>query len=381
MSKRDCSPLRLGIIGAGHIVKQVHLPLLSQMPAINVEGLFDPDQERCRELKQHYGHLRICQSLEELLDLHCDAVLVACPNYLHAPMSIAALQAHAHVLCEKPMATTARDALEMIQAAKQANKNLMIAFTNRFRSEILALKQAITLDTLGEITAIRCGWLREQGVPGLGTWFTQKQYAGGGALTDLGSHLIDLALYLSGYHQPQFAFAVLNTSVDLKDQAGWYAPQRDNNQAITCNVEIGASGLVAFAGSFNLFVDVSWSASVPCDQTYIHIFGRRGSARLETLFGFSPNGKRPQYPLRIWTNGQPEPTLIEGSVDPLQAYRAQWQFFIEGILSGKPFANLLEDNLATVQIIEALYQSATQQIAREAPPVDLSIEHWRPSRT
>lgn len=373
MSKRDGRPLRLGIIGAGHIVQQVHLPLLSQMPTINVEGLFDPDQERCRELKQHYGSLTICQSLEELLGLHCDAILVACPNYLHAPMSIAALQAHAHVLCEKPMATAMCDALEMIQAAKQANKNLMIAFTNRFRPEVLALKQAINAGTLGEITAIRCGWLRQQGIPGLGTWFTQKQYAGGGALTDLGSHLIDLALYLSGYRHLQFALAVLNTHVDLNDQAGWYAPHRDQKQTALCNVEIGASGLVAFASSCNLFVDVSWSASVPCDQTYLHIFGRRGSARLETLFGFSPNGKRPQYPLRIWTNGQSEPSLVEGSVDPLQAYREQWQFFIESILSDKPLTHLLEDNLATVQIIEALYQSAPQQIAKEASPVELSI--------
>lgn len=275
MIKRHISPLRLGIIGAGHIVQQVHLPLLFQMPTITVEGLFDIDQSRNQELKKQYPEIKICQSLDELLDLHLEIVLVACPNYLHAPMSIAALKANAHVLCEKPMATTARDAQEMIEVANHTGKKLMIAFANRFRPEIIALKQAIHAGVLGEITAIRCGWLRQKGVPGIGTWFTQQKYAGGGALTDLGSHLIDLGLYLSGHHQMRHASAVLSRDVDAEDQAHWYTSHTLNGGA-SCNVEVSASGLVAFEGTFNVFVDVSWSCSVPNDYVYIHTFGKRG---------------------------------------------------------------------------------------------------------
>jgi predicted dehydrogenase len=350
-------PLRLGIIGAGHIVQQIHLPLLAQMPAITVEGLFDIDGDRLQELKNQYTSIKICGSLDELLDLRPEIVLVTCPNYLHAPMSIAALTANAHVLCEKPMATTTKEAQEMVDVAHHTGKKLMIAFANRFRPEVLALKQAIQAGVLGKITAIRCGWLRQKGVPGIGTWFTKQEHAGGGALTDLGSHLIDLAFYLGGYHPMQFASAVLNKKIGADDQAGWYTPHTTSSET-ACDVEISASGLVAFEDSFNLFVDVSWSCSIPQDYTYIHIFGEQGSAKLETLFGFSPNGTRPRYPLQIWTNGRPDPQAVAGSTDVLQAYREQWRFFVESIRSDQPSGDCLHGFLATVQTIEALYQSA-----------------------
>lgn len=153
---------------------------------------------------------------------------------------------------------------------------------------------------------------------------------------------------------------VLSRDVDAEDQAHWYTSHTLNGGA-SCNVEVSASGLVAFEGTFNVFVDVSWSCSVPNDYVYIHTFGKKGTARLETLFGFSPNGKRPEYPLHIWTNGQSGFQAIAGSVDPFQAYQEQWRFFVESILTDKPLSDLVQDNLATVQIIEALYQSAVQQ--------------------
>src|ERR1041384_292322 len=96
------SPLRLGIIGAGRIVERAHLPVLAKLPEVVVAGLFDPDQERARATADQFHIPQACRTLEALFGLGLDAVLVACPNAQHASMSIAALEANLHVLCEKP---------------------------------------------------------------------------------------------------------------------------------------------------------------------------------------------------------------------------------------------------------------------------------------
>src|SRR4029077_19021765 len=134
-------PLRLGIIGAGRIVERAHLPVLERLPDIAVIGLFDPDNDRARATAERFHIPHVCRTLEELFSLGLDAALVACPNAQHASVSIAALDAHLHVLCEKPMALNSGEAQAMVQAAERAGRELMIAFANRFRPEVVALQQ------------------------------------------------------------------------------------------------------------------------------------------------------------------------------------------------------------------------------------------------
>jgi predicted dehydrogenase len=350
------SPWRVGLVGAGRIVERAHLPLLCEMPGVQVAGVFDPDRDRASALAGRFGVPKVCASLNELFDVGLDIALVACPNHLHASTSIAALEANLHVLCEKPMALSLVEAGAMVAAAESAGRELMIAFANRFRPEVVALRRAVQEQQLGQIKSIRCGWLRRQGIPGAGTWFTRQASAGGGVLTDLGSHMLDLALWLGGHPRLLGASCALDGRLNPQAQASWYAST--TQEGAVCDVEISASGFLVCEGPLDIFVEVSWDSAVPYDQTYLHVIGAQGMARLETLFGFSPLGHRPAHPLRLWREGQPVTHPAAAAADLLQPYRDQWRFFLDHLRTPGRLRELLPDNLAAVRAIEMLYRSA-----------------------
>lgn len=353
--KRDS--LRVGIIGAGRIVEKAHLPLLGNMRGVRLAGLFDQDQGRARELAERHPIERVCQSLDQLLSLGPDVILIACPNYLHADMTIAALQAKAHVLCEKPMAVNLAEAERMTAAAHRAGRQLMIGCTNRFRPEVVALRQIIGEGRLGRINTIRCGWLRRNGIPGVGTWFTHRMKSGGGVLIDLGTHLIDLALWLGGLHRLLKVNCVLERGAGAQGQAEWYSTAGSAVKT-DCDVEVSAKGSALLDGPIELSIEVSWDSDVPCDRTFLHFGGTRGAAQLETLFGLSPSGHRPQRPLRLYLDGRFICSEVSSATDLLQPYKAQWEFFLESIRRGRNLSTGLRINLATVRMIDAMYRSA-----------------------
>lgn len=301
----------------------MHLPILGKLPRVSVVGILDSNQSRSLILANRYCISHVCRSLDEFLSLGLDGALIACPNYLHASMSLAALEAGINVMCEKPMATTIADAEAMIRAAEAKNTVLTICFPNRQRHEIVALQQMIAHGQLGEVYALHCGWLRQDGIPGIGSWFTSREHAGGGALIDLGSHLIDLALWLSGRSRLLEVSCVVGSTYHQPTGSSWYIPASTNDNC-TCDVELSASAFAVLDGPLNVSLEVSWACSIPNDQTYLHILGSRGIAHLETVFGLSPSGNRPEYPLQVWTDGDRVPLRPVASLDLLQPYRDCW---------------------------------------------------------
>lgn len=354
--------LRVGVVGAGRIVERVHLPLLCRTPGVRVVGLFDPDEARARAVAAGFGVPTVCGRLEELCGLGLDAALVASPNRFHPSDSIALLEAGAHVMCEKPMAVSAAEAEAMAAAAASTGRELMIGFTNRFRPEVEALRRAILGGQLGEVASIRCGWLRRNGVPGAGTWFTRRDAAGGGALIDIGSHLVDLSLWLGGRSRLRAAACVLDTQAMAAAQASWYSTGGGNAPAAgDADVESGARGFVLLDGNFDLFVEANWACGVPYDQTYLHVLGDRGAAKVETLFGLSPSGRDAAHSLRVWGGGALVLDQPVDNSDPVQPYRAQWEFFFDSLRRGRSLRALTQDGVAAVRVIEAMYDSARRR--------------------
>jgi predicted dehydrogenase len=350
--------LRVGIIGAGRITERAHLPVLNARSDVRVVGLFDPDRDRAGWVATSFGIPAVCVDVDELLRLDLDVVLIACPNRFHAEMTIAALDVGAHVLCEKPMAISGTEAQAMAEAAERSGRELMVGFANRFRPEVVALERTVREGQLGEIVAIRCGWLRRAGVPGAGTWFTDASQSGGGVLIDLGSHLIDLAVWLAGRRELLAACCTADFGVTGAGQADWYESANDLSVS-PGDVDVRASGFLVLNGPLDVFVDVSWACALPCDETYLHVLGTRGAARLETVFGFSPSGHRPPYPLRMWLDDDMA-HKVAGTSDLLQPYRDQWCHFVSHICDGKSLRPWLEDSLVTVQITDAMYECALQ---------------------
>jgi predicted dehydrogenase len=350
-------PLRIGIAGLGRIVERIHLPVLVSRPDVRIAGLFDTDEERADAVARLFGQGPVCTSIDDLCRQDLDIVLVACPNSLHAALSIAALDAGLHVLCEKPMATNIADAELMRATARRQQRRLMIALPNRFRPEVRALQQAIAEGRLGAIRSMRCGWLRRAGVPGAGTWFTDRRQAGGGVLTDLGTHLLDLALWLTERPELLTALCVVERSDAANTEASWYRPTAAAPTAEQ-DVETGARGFAIFAGPFDLFFEVSWVCAVPNDATYLRVLGERGYAEIETLFGLSPAGDRPAHPLRLWIDGQLVLPPVQGAASTRQPYEHLWDYFIDGIRDARDFTPWLDDAVETVRLIDHFYQAA-----------------------
>lgn len=352
--------INIGLIGAGHIAEIVHLPLLTKLSDVKVIGLFDKDISRCNIICRNYDIPNACDTLDDLLNLNIDAVIISTPNYLHAEQSIRALYAGKHVLCEKPMAVSVVEAESMISASKATQNQLMIGYNNRFRTEVLELYKAIQNGQIGRIKEIRCGWLRNNGIPGIGSWFTKKSFSGGGVLIDIGSHIIDLALWLSGY--PKLKKISCNIG-DFKFQErkdSWYKPKDSNSsEEVHIDVETDVTVNAVFDNSIEMDMKFSWDCDTLFDKTYIHVVGDAGKAELDTLFGLSPFGCRPKSPLKIWTKDCSKYIEFEGFDNPFLPYTKQYEFFFDSIRNCSNTCSSLEGSLANLKFVEGAYRSAS----------------------
>ncbi|KRG13808.1 Gfo/Idh/MocA family protein [Lederbergia galactosidilytica] len=196
------SKLKVGVVGCGSIAKFRHLPEYAMNDQVEIVAVCDIVEERANKMVEEYGGKAFTDYKEMLREAELDIVSVCLPNYLHAPVSIAALEAGKHVLCEKPMATSEEEALNMIQAAEKNGKKLMIAHNQRFVASHEKARELIADGTVGKIHSFRTafghpgpeGW----SIDGKDSWFFRKEEAFIGAMGDLGVHKTDLMRYLLG---------------------------------------------------------------------------------------------------------------------------------------------------------------------------------------
>jgi len=242
--------IRLAFAGTGYI-SQVHARAAQKLPGVELVAVVNHRSESMAAFAKEWGITRQYASMEEML---CgggvDAVSINTPNYLHAPMAIAALEAGVHVLVEKPMAMDAQEAEGMVAAGARSGAQLMVAHCWRFDQEAVWLKEQVDQGRIGRVVrtkgyGVHVNW-------GPGGWFTQKRFAGGGALADMGIHAIDTARFLLGDPQPVSVYARVGThyrDFDVDDtgillvnwdngvtsyiESGWWQPHSDGPEAGT----------------------------------------------------------------------------------------------------------------------------------------------------
>ena len=218
--------LKIGVIGCGSIAKFRHLPEYEANESVEIIAVCDIVEDRVKETAEKYN-AKAYTSYEELLaDENIDAISVCLPNYLHAPVSIAASNAGKHVLCEKPMATSTEEGLQMIEAASKQNKKLMIGHNQRFVPSHEKARKLIASGELGKINSFRTTYGHSGpeawSVDGRDSWFFTKEEAFIGAMGDLGVHKTDLMRYLLGEEFVEVAgFVETNakTDTDIDDNA------------------------------------------------------------------------------------------------------------------------------------------------------------------
>ena len=222
---------RIGIIGCGKIAQVRHIPEYAENPYAELAGFYDLNTQRAAELATQYGG-KAYESAEAMLaDPAIDAVSVCVANHAHAPITIAALKAGKHVLCEKPMATTLKECEEMVKTAHEAGKFLMIGHNQRLAKAHAVAKELIDQGMIGRIITFRTtfghGGPETWSVdPGKNTWFFDKNKAAMGAMADLGIHKTDLIQFLTGQHVVRTTARVV--TLDKKDASGQLIGVDDN---------------------------------------------------------------------------------------------------------------------------------------------------------
>ena len=275
-------PLRVGIVGAG-VIGGFHADAIKSIPdQLDLVAFCDASDSALAEAGAEHGigadHLHA--DCGALIADDVDAVFVCVPNFLHKDVVVAAAEAGKHVLCEKPMATSAADAAAMQAAADKAGKVLQIGMTQRFDEGAQVARAMIEAGELGEIYHVRAVHIRRRGVPGLGGWFTTKAKSGGGGLIDVGVHWLDLSMHLGDLWDPTAVSAQTYAKFGVRMggyvySSMWAGPP---NLDGVCDVDDYASGLVRFARGATLSFEIAWAANAP-DSSVVEVLGTAGGLR------------------------------------------------------------------------------------------------------
>ncbi|MCL7749759.1 Gfo/Idh/MocA family protein [Halalkalibacter alkaliphilus] len=352
--------LRIGIIGCGGIANQKHLPALSTFSDIaEIVAFCDVVVERAIEAKEKYGTEDsgvYADYLELLKDESIDLVHVLTPNNSHAPITVAAFEAGKHVLCEKPMAATSKDAKQMIDAWKKSGKKFTIGYQNRFRRDVQTLRKACDEDALGEIYFAKAHALRRKAVP---TWgvFQDKEAQGGGPLIDIGTHALDITLWMMGNYKPvSVTGSVFHKMADQVD-GNVFGPW----DPTTFEVEDSAFGFIKMEDGATIFLESSWVLNTTdAKEAATTLCGTKAGAEIT-----SGMGKKGSLIINKAAYGElvtEEPTII-GGVDFFDAKHAgeavaeakQW---LESIINDTEPLVKPEEAFVVTQILEAIYKAA-----------------------
>lgn len=362
MQTASTQPLRVGVVGLG-FAGETHTKAYLQLPKVEVLALAGLEKERLAQLGQAYNVPHLHEDYRELVardDL--DIVSVCTPNYLHAPVAIAALESGKHVLCEKPLARSGEEAQTMVQAAAAAKRVLQVAFNHRARGDVQVLKHYLDAGELGRVYHVKASWMRRSGIPGMGSWFTNKEMAGGGPLIDLGVHVLDLALYLLDEPEVMTVSAAKYAELGPHGRGGRAGTGKMTTGA-SYEVEDLATAFIRIADGATLLLEASWAVYGSAGDDFgVTLYGSDGGAEIKV------KNYNWEDTLRIYTDAAGVPAEIHPRVVKGEGHQAVVRDFIEAVRGGDWPAHTGLEGLRRARIIDACYVSALQgrEIALEA---------------
>lgn len=346
--------IKLGIIGVGQIGKY-HIEAYVKMPDVEIVAVADLNEEEARRVAGKYNIKHAFADFHDLLRLdEIEAVDVCLHNNLHAPVTIAALEAGKHVQCEKPMAGAYVDALSMYDAAQRTGRRLGLPLRNIFTREAKAARRLIDDGLLGTIYYARSFGFRRRGRPyvdGYGTSnFVQKRSAAGGALYDMGVYHISCMLYLLGTTDVLTISGATHQEIPMNE---------DRRASSNYDVEELGVGLVRMAGGMTLSVEESWALHYDSSESS-RIHGSTGGIKLDpftfstTLGDMEMNGS---------FNLEQAEFRLHASDPNYEGYDTAERHWIVTLQGRVPGINTADLGLATMLISEGIYLS--KKLGRE----------------
>jgi predicted dehydrogenase len=324
--------MRIAFAGAGYIIN-IHARAARAQKDVELVAVVEKYTEKATLFAQKFGIKNHYESVGQMLKSGgADALVIGTPNYLHAPQAIAALKAGIPVLVEKPMAMSTRQAEKMMEASARSGAALMVAHCWRFDEEVLWLKQKS--NKLGRI--IRTKGYGVHAHWGPGGWFTQKEFAGGGALADMGIHALDTARFLLGDPKPVSVYAKIGTyytDFDV-DDTGVILVEWDN-------------------GAISYFESGWWQPHTDGPEAATQIYGIRGFGQLFPTQLELPNSRTQKIePIKSGFEFPRKEHCTQSMYDRQMAY------FIDCIRTNKtPVPGGLE-GLTNMEVVEAAYKSS-----------------------
>jgi predicted dehydrogenase len=347
--------LKAGIIGCGGIANGKHMPSIKHIEEVEMTAFCDIVVARAEKAAKEYGtkDAKVYTDYKQLLeDKSIDVVYVLTPNREHSFITVDALNAGKHVMCEKPMAKTSKEAQEMVEAAKKNKKILTIGYQNRYRDDSQYLKQSVSRGDLGEVYFAKAHAIRRRGVP---TWgvFLDGEAQGGGPLIDIGTHALDLTLWTMNNYKPKTVlgsvYHKLNANGDCGNVFGPWNPDE-------FTVEDSAFGFITMEDGSSIYLESSWALNLLDESEAITtLCGTKAGADMKQGLRINGADLGRKYTLT--------PDLGRGGVAFYEGRQSspeitEQRVFYNAILNDKPLTVLPEQALVVTQILEAIYESA-----------------------
>ena len=340
--------IKVGMIGAGAIADD-HCNAINRYNGAAVAAVAEINTGRRDALQKKYTIAKAYEKWQDLVaDPDLDAVAIALPNALHAPVSLAAIQAGKHVLLDKPFALSYAEAKRVVDAARRNKKILMIGMNQRYVQNSQMLKAIVDRGELGEIYHTKACWCRRMGSPKFGTWFVNKKLSGGGCMLDIGVHILDLALHLIDNWQPVSVSGQVYGKFGHRGigEGGW--GKSDRNAKLKFDVEDFATGLIKFRNQATLELNVSWVLhQEQGDRHNVELYGTQAGASLIPLKLFRQAKRKGEYEVVV-----PQNVKIPRRCENRQF---NWLDAIRG--KDKPLCTM-DQSLVVQRILDAIYASS-----------------------
>ncbi|MGF7143479.1 putative dehydrogenase [Anaerotaenia torta] len=347
--------VKVGIVGCGGIANQKHLPAIKKNGNFEIVAFCDIDRAKAEAAKAQFGTeaSRVYTDYMEMVkEEDMEAVYVLTPNKSHSAISIAAMKAGKHVMCEKPMAKSYADAKRMLDTARETGKLLTIGYQNRYRPDSLYLKTACDNGDLGEVYYARAHAVRRRAVP---TWgvFLNEEEQGGGPLIDIGTHALDLTLWMMNNYEPESVTgSVYRKLADQTDQGNAFG----NWKPEEFTVEDAAIGFVKMKNGATIHLEASWALNtLEVDEAKTSLCGTKAGADMKD--GLRIN--RVKYDRQ----SVEKPNLEAGGVAFFsgaseEAPDIEQKVFYNAITKGEELVVKPEQAIVVTQILEAIYEAA-----------------------
>lgn len=346
--------IRAGIIGCGGIANGKHLPAVKKVKEIEMVAFCDLIVEKAQKAAREFGteDAKVFVDYKELLKEDLDAIYVCTPNRSHSVISIDALNSGKHVICEKPMAINYKEAMAMIEASEKSGKLLTIGYQNRYRPDSRYLKQECEEDVLGDIYYAKAKALRRRAVP---TWgvFLNEYEQGGGPLIDIGTHALDLTLWMMDNYKPKYVVGTtyhkLNNETEPGNAFGKWNPEE-------FTVEDSAFGFIVMENGATIMLESSWALNtLDVFEAQTVLCGTKAGADMQN--GLHINGvKHDRQYVTTPDLDAGGVAFFEGESDSADVL--EQRTFANAVL-GKGKLTVLPRQAATVtRILDAIYESA-----------------------